>query len=285
MNTPLKTAIAAALLGASSVSAFAQTPPAAGPTPVPGLVPGGLIVEAWDTTTGTSLSEWLGGDISTFGAPSATPAAGETLDYGILGGASVFNGLFSASEVTAGDVKFTVTAVNDVAPASPIVDTTVAGTPGTVRGSAVISDAQKVNTGIASIMNGATACNSVNPCTATSTNAPGYAVTDLGITAMGATGTSGTAGGTALAFYQYNDTGSTSSIVTPTQFGNATGAATWALSASGDLVYSVPGAAPVPLPAAMWLFGSGLLGLAGISRRKAGGNAGGRGLLGNALTA
>jgi hypothetical protein len=40
------------------------------------------------------------------------------------------------------------------------------------------------------------------------------------------------------------------------------------LSASGDLVYTVPGSTAVPLPAAIWLLGSGLLGLAGVGRRK-----------------
>ena len=34
-----------------------------------------------------------------------------------------------------------------------------------------------------------------------------------------------------------------------------------------NLLYALSGTA-VPLPAAVWLFGSGLLGLAGISRRK-----------------
>ena len=35
-----------------------------------------------------------------------------------------------------------------------------------------------------------------------------------------------------------------------------------------DLLFAVPSVSPVPVPAAVWLFGSGLLGLVGMSRRK-----------------
>jgi hypothetical protein len=43
---------------------------------------------------------------------------------------------------------------------------------------------------------------------------------------------------------------------------------TASLSTAGTLTFST-GAPPVPLPAAVWLFGSGLLGLFGVSRRRA----------------
>ncbi len=38
--------------------------------------------------------------------------------------------------------------------------------------------------------------------------------------------------------------------------------------ANGQLSYTVAGASPVPLPAAVWLLGSGLMGLVGIGRRR-----------------
>jgi hypothetical protein len=54
-----------------------------------------------------------------------------------------------------------------------------------------------------------------------------------------------------------------------TAFTNASGTGTWLLTAAGDLTYTIPGSAPpVPLPAAAWLFASGLLGLAGVGRRR-----------------
>jgi hypothetical protein len=40
------------------------------------------------------------------------------------------------------------------------------------------------------------------------------------------------------------------------------------LLANGDLVFTGNGSTPVPLPAAVWLFGSGLMGLVGVSRRR-----------------
>jgi hypothetical protein len=43
----------------------------------------------------------------------------------------------------------------------------------------------------------------------------------------------------------------------------------WSLGANGMLTYSAAGTNPVPVPAAAWLFGSGLLGLVGVARRKA----------------
>lgn len=44
----------------------------------------------------------------------------------------------------------------------------------------------------------------------------------------------------------------------------------WNLDTSGMLTYSAAGGTnPVPVPAAAWLFGSGLLGLVGVARRKA----------------
>jgi hypothetical protein len=44
---------------------------------------------------------------------------------------------------------------------------------------------------------------------------------------------------------------------------------TASLSTAGTLTFSTGSAPPVPLPAAVWLFGSGLLGLFGVSRRRA----------------
>jgi hypothetical protein len=47
---------------------------------------------------------------------------------------------------------------------------------------------------------------------------------------------------------------------------------TFTLESDGDVVYcagtACPGAGVIPIPAAAWLFGSGLLGLAGVARRR-----------------
>ncbi len=74
--------------------------------------------------------------------------------------------------------------------------------------------------------------------------------------------------GDALDFFLYGQTGD---VVSGGFFGDsfvsdgayATLLGTWALSTAGALTYSA-----IPVPAAVWLFGSALLGLVGVSRRK-----------------
>ena len=74
--------------------------------------------------------------------------------------------------------------------------------------------------------------------------------------------------GSSLGFY--NLTTTTLHKETNSPYANANGNGFWFLSTSGDLTYNIAsaGTAPVPLPAAVWLLGSGLLGMAGIGRRR-----------------
>lgn len=52
------------------------------------------------------------------------------------------------------------------------------------------------------------------------------------------------------------------------QYANTQGASLWTLASSGTLMYSAAAVSEVPIPAAVWLFGSGLIGLIGIGRRR-----------------
>jgi hypothetical protein len=74
--------------------------------------------------------------------------------------------------------------------------------------------------------------------------------------------------GTALDFYDITTTSAHKSVISP--YTNSTGQGYWFLSNSGDLTYDIPVSSgpPVPLPPAVWLLGSGLLGVAGIGRRR-----------------
>lgn len=71
-------------------------------------------------------------------------------------------------------------------------------------------------------------------------------------------------------YYFARNTGSTAVQSTTTRFGNTTGYAVVTLEADGDLTYVLAGepVSSVPVPAAAWLLGSGLLGLGGMVRRR-----------------
>jgi hypothetical protein len=69
--------------------------------------------------------------------------------------------------------------------------------------------------------------------------------------------------GLGTAWNLYGVTGTTTSTVALSLLGTAT------LSANGVTFAPESSGTPVPLPAAIWLLGSGLLGLAGVGRRKA----------------
>lgn len=75
--------------------------------------------------------------------------------------------------------------------------------------------------------------------------------------------------GNSMEFY-YVQPSSTSSVqfVNGFQYANAGGASLWTLDSNGGLSWQAAEVSAVPVPAAVWLFGSGLLGLVGIARRK-----------------
>lgn len=74
--------------------------------------------------------------------------------------------------------------------------------------------------------------------------------------------------GSALSFF--NITTTSSHVAHDTAYTNASSPPNgfFFLGSNGDLTYNIGAPAPVPLPAAAWLFTSGLLGLVGVARRR-----------------
>lgn len=62
--------------------------------------------------------------------------------------------------------------------------------------------------------------------------------------------------------------GSTSGNTALTKFGNSAGFASVLLESNGDFSYTLAPAAAVPLPAAAWMMGAGLLAIGGMVRRR-----------------
>lgn len=111
-----------------------------------------------------------------------------------------------------------------------------------------------------------------NPGTLSKTGVGMQASADSGFQSALNLSTLGTVGSSSNLFYAVRSafTGGSGNAATVTAFGNGAGLATLLLEADGDLIYTLApeSVGAVPLPAAAWMLGAGLIALGGAARRR-----------------
>jgi hypothetical protein len=276
---PLAAAVSLALI---SVSAHAALIPPVQGTAVPANT--GLYLETWNASTGatelvnlsyayTDVASANLGNLNTASGPAWTPATNpstgtgtvEQLNFGTIANASA--GAFT---------NFTV-----VAAAGP-TQTGITHIEGAAVGSGTNPSAITylgMNTVYAAIQQEVAAWGSQTGATGTFYDASGTttvaATPATGISKSGTWGNGGiSAGAVGSALSFYNVLANPTTAVAGNGMASHTTATTayagfWFLTSGGQLTYNIASAAaPVPLPAAVWLLGSGLLGLIGVGRRR-----------------
>jgi hypothetical protein len=239
---------------------------------------GTLFLTVWDVTTNKSYVRDLGVSISGFTPTGALVSdAGNTTTFGNLPGSTLFSTTFAGA--TASNLRWTVIGVDQVESdgngaryvstfaSAPTVQN---GQVRNVAGITVNFAGELINnSGVDFTGAPAEYATSESPPGSTSGGGAGWGP------ALAGTGNNhlGTGFGSAQFWYAATTTsdGSANSTTATTQrFGNSAFFSSFTLNSDGTLVYSLDpaGVTAVPLPAAAWLMGAGLLGLGGAARRR-----------------
>ena len=279
MNLSIRPLAAAVGLALISVSAHAALVAPSQGTAVPGNT--GLYLEAWNASSGatelvnlsyayTDIASSNLSNLNTASGPAWTsatnPSTGsgtvEQLNFGTIGNVSA--GFTNYTVVSAADATHTgithiegVTIGSSSSPAG--INSTTGLTPVVQNIQSEIADwaSQTAASGTFFDPNGSSTAAALNP----PSSSGGW---NNGNIAPGTVGS-------ALSFY--NIIGNTFVTAADGLAAHATATTAyngfWFLSSSGQLTYNIVAGntAPVPLPAAVWLLGSGLLGLIGVGRR------------------
>lgn len=267
MKVSVKQLIAGSALALSAVAALASpvTPPSSytyndvgG-----GTNNGGLFVAAWDAVRGVSIVEYLGVNMDSF-LPTTAEASGYSLEFGTLGS---YSAVFGASQQS--NIRYAVFAVDSagVGNGNKRVMSTTSNTAFNITNTGTSGTASNIDTFISGALTGAGANNGANPAVAQSPSESDYAG-NIQWSSLTATPFSATVG-TALNFFLASSSASgnpPNGAASVNFYDNLGGFSKWLLSSTGVLTYA---AAPVPLPAAVWLLFSGLAGLGVVARRRA----------------
>jgi hypothetical protein len=262
-------AVAAAMVSAAGAANAAL---ATGNNGSLALVAFNTVTNVWYVRdTGYLLNSFLPSSVTTLSGDGSvtgdkTPAAGLTIDKTVTAsfGDSSFSSWLTGQTTT--DVRWFLSAVdnNGTATASNVkrfitssANASETATNGNLDGYIASGNAGGLAAVYASGTNGALSSTGSTVPSAWQTNF-GLGVDGLALLDQAAS---------LFYFSRSTGTGSTTTAANTTQYGNVNGFATVTLASNGDLTYVAPVAA-VPVPAAAWLLGSGLLAMGGAIRRR-----------------
>lgn len=222
------------------VNSYFSVTQATVPTPTNG------IVNIINGDAGFSVG--LGGDsvLTNF----LTAAGSDPLSYGIIGGA--YSGSLGSGQRPTGKVRIVATSQVQSSVLTNLESQIVNATP-----SGLNVDVNSLNLNLGG-------ANSTNQGVFGTTQSAGGTALNLYAGGLDMTGLTGVTPGSAVTLYGVTGNGTAGGSTTAFSLGTAI------FSLANDtLTFTGNGGAPVPLPAALWLLGSGLLGLAGVGRRRA----------------
>jgi len=276
INMKFKKLATAILLGAAGLSGTAQaaieSPALAGFDNLGGSE---LVFTVFDTATGDSYSRDLGVGFNDINAASSYSFGADANLLGLLGSGSLVWNVLGGDNNTAGSTadpanhgrRLLATSNSG----SPVIDN--------ITDSADLTQLRDANQKVDSLVQG---LNVIAPHDDGVVANNGSSVVNGGSASWGSVvapnggigGTNNVSGavGDTLAFFLFGETGPMSS--NPFTGANSMTAETlttallgaWTFDSAGTLTFN--GSSAVPVPAAVWLFGSALLGLVGVSRRK-----------------
>lgn len=232
---------------------------------------GELFMSVYDGSTQTSYVRDLGVDMNTFIANGSTP--GYSLHYAAD---SLLTSTFNLA--TNSNLLWNVAALDSVASTAPYIGQRYLSTSNTPTASFIGVQTNSTLANFTTADNYVTANNglvgdfnnAINVSNVAHGASDGLAYFGSGFKNNWNTNAkfdSTAAVGTSLNFFSLTPSSNSGlGKATVTQFASAAGNASWLLDSKGTLSYSVPAA--VPLPAAVWLLGSGLIGMVSVARRK-----------------